>query len=87
LYKSVLNMQIQKDEFKELSEVDLLITRIAELEHIIEENAKLVKLRNDIEKIKKKDQTVTNIQNALSTKEISFTLSENNFRDSKQNPH
>ncbi|CAG8817218.1 11439_t:CDS:1, partial [Racocetra persica] len=33
-------MQIQKDESKELSEVDLLMTRIAKLEHIIEENAK-----------------------------------------------
>ncbi|CAG8799476.1 1359_t:CDS:2, partial [Racocetra persica] len=33
-------MQIQKDESKELSEVDLLMTRIVELEYIIEENAK-----------------------------------------------
>ncbi|CAG8804220.1 33567_t:CDS:2, partial [Racocetra persica] len=36
----LLTLRMQKDKSKELSEVDLLMTRIAELEYIIEENTK-----------------------------------------------
>ncbi|CAG8842746.1 39610_t:CDS:1, partial [Gigaspora margarita] len=39
--------------------------------------AEVAKLRHDIEEIKKKDQTISNIQDALSTEEILSTSSDN----------
>ncbi|CAG8473710.1 718_t:CDS:2 [Racocetra fulgida] len=63
--------------------------RIKKLEQSNKENInfkdKVMKLRNDIEKIKKKDQIVTNIQNALSTEEILFTSFDNTSNSNNSN--
>ncbi|RIB07604.1 hypothetical protein C2G38_417445 [Gigaspora rosea] len=65
------NSKREADHAKLKEDTTNLKTKNTELE------AEIAKLRHDIEEIKKKDQTITNTQDAFSTEEISSTSSDN----------